>query len=246
VRVVSNSSRPDYLLSSKLLRGFRDAAIDNARELLHEASLLRSHHHHARAFFAARIAIEEIGKAVQAFDALGRNINDPAVSARVIDNFDDHEKKLWAAAFPLMQREPGQRDDVTALIESMISARMDTETALRTAIDPLSDPLGPCVNAPGTRVSAAQAGRWVDLARSIFSHAEAYVYSPTKIRTRAEDDAFALKPAALLASTEFWNFYIARMNAGDAAFDKAVEAFRRNRHAHSPRFDGGDLECRDS
>jgi AbiV family abortive infection protein len=243
---VSSSNSPTCLLSSRLLRGLRDASIDNAREMLNEASLLLEHHHTARAFFLSRIAIEEIGKAVQAFDALGRNVGDPAVSARVINNLGNHEKKLWAAAFPLMQRSPEQRDDVVALIESMISARIDTETALRTGIDPLTDPQGPRISAPGTSVGTAQAGRSARLAGLMFAHAETYVYSPTKIRTRAEDDAFALKPAALLASTDFWNFYMARMNAGDAAFDKAVEAYHRSRTTYSPRFDGGDLECRDS
>ncbi|MFZ5506422.1 MAG: AbiV family abortive infection protein, partial [Pseudomonadota bacterium] len=80
---MSSASFSSVPLSSRLLRTIRDVAIDNARQLLHEAPLLLRHHHHARAALLARVAIEEVGRAVQAFDALGRNVTDEAVAMRV-------------------------------------------------------------------------------------------------------------------------------------------------------------------
>ena len=38
---------------------------------------------------------------MQAFDALGRNVRDPAVSTRVKLNFDDYAKKMSAKKYAL-------------------------------------------------------------------------------------------------------------------------------------------------
>jgi hypothetical protein len=69
----------DYQLTGELLREYRDAALVNAQALLEEAALLLAHGHHARAYFLAASCIEEAGKAVQAFEGLGRNLEDSAV-----------------------------------------------------------------------------------------------------------------------------------------------------------------------
>jgi len=73
-----------------LLREYSAAALHNANELLREASLLCTNGHAARAYFLAVASIEETGKALQAFDAQGRNLADSAVSAKLRRSMEDH------------------------------------------------------------------------------------------------------------------------------------------------------------
>jgi len=69
----------NYTLTPELLQQYHEAALANARALLEEAALLLRYGHHARAYFLAVATIEETGKAVQAFDSMGRNLKDSAV-----------------------------------------------------------------------------------------------------------------------------------------------------------------------
>jgi len=66
-------------LTPELLREYSGAALDNASELLAEATLLLQHGHRARSYFLAVASIEETGKALMAFDGQGRNLADPVV-----------------------------------------------------------------------------------------------------------------------------------------------------------------------
>jgi AbiV family abortive infection protein len=86
-----------FLTSAELLEQYRDAALVNSQSLLEEATLLLVHGHYARAYFLATSSIEESGKAVQAFEGLGRNLSDSAVTRRLKLQFEDHSQKVTSA-----------------------------------------------------------------------------------------------------------------------------------------------------
>ncbi|MBL8470007.1 AbiV family abortive infection protein [Methyloversatilis discipulorum] len=225
---MSSASFATIPLSSRLLRTIRDVAIDNARQLLHEAPLLLRHHHHARAALLARVAIEEVGRAVQAFDALGRNVTEESVAMRVKLNFEDYSKRLNAAVFPLLLEEPQRRDEVMAQIDDLIEAGQNPrDPALYTGVDSLTGR----VTTPNGSIGPAAAARRVALAKDIFARGEMLVlFTPPKLRTRAEDRAFALRPGELIAArqgVEAWEVYIENIRAGDARFDSALDEMRR-------------------
>ena len=73
-------AEPAFRFSVELLREYCGAAIQNAGELIEEASLLSVNGHAARAYFLAVASIEETGKALHALDAQGRNLGDSAVT----------------------------------------------------------------------------------------------------------------------------------------------------------------------
>ena len=89
-------------LTPQLLRSYCDAALDNASELLAEASLLLTHSFNARAYFLAVAAIEEAGKGLQAFDGQNRNLANPAVVTRLRTGMEDHSQKITYAFMPLI------------------------------------------------------------------------------------------------------------------------------------------------
>ncbi|WP_018412140.1 AbiV family abortive infection protein [Methyloversatilis thermotolerans] len=225
---MSSESLASIPLSSRLLRTMRDVAIDNARQLLHEATLLLAHHHHARAALFARVAIEEVGRAVQAFDALGRNMNNDAVAMRVKMNFADQARRMHAATFPLLLEEPQRRDEVMAQIgDLMDAAGSELEPALYTGVDALTGR----VVTPGGSIGAAAAARRVALAKDVFARGELMVlFTPPKLRTRAEDRFFAMRPGELIAArqgAEAWEVYMENIRAGDARFESALDEMRR-------------------
>ncbi len=224
------TTKPTIALTSKLLRRYRDASIDNARELLYEATLLLKYNHYARAHFSAISAIEEVGTSVQVFDALGRNVRDPDVANRIVVNLSDYGRKVTAAVFPWLLVAPGNRSEVMPYISRMIKGEIPTDDAIHTRIDPRSA-LGVQITTPNFRLTYSEAENWLRLAREIFTHGEAYVlFAPTKIRTKAEDEVFAMKSAALAAVTsspEFWEYYISCMKTGNATFEAAVADYVR-------------------
>lgn len=224
------TNKPSIALTSKLLRRYRDASIDNAHELLYEATLLLQHNHYARAYHSAICAIEEVGTSVQVFDALGRNVRDPDVANRVVLNLADYARKVTAAVFPWLLVVPDRRDSVMPYISKMIKRQIHKADAIHTALDG-KGPQGPQVNTPNYRITYSDAEIWLGLAKEIYSHGEAYVlFAPTKIRTKAEDEVFAMKSAALAAVTsspEFWEYYISCMKTGNATFEAAVADYVR-------------------
>jgi AbiV family abortive infection protein len=227
---VPKTNKPSIPLTSKLLRRYRDASIDNARELLYEATLLLQYNHYARAYHSSITAIEEIGTSVQVFDALGRNVRDPDVASRVVLNLGDYARKVTAAVFPWLLVAPARRDEVMPYVSKMIKRQIPKHGALHAELDG-KGPLGPQIHSPNFRVSMNDAEVWLGLAKDIYAHAETYVlFAPTKIRTKAEDEVFAMKSAALAAVTsspEFWEYYISCMKTGNATFEAAVADYVR-------------------
>lgn len=233
---VSSKKNRGYQLTTALLRGYRKAAVDNARELLYEATLLLRNNHFARGYFLSVTAVEEIGKAVQAFDALGRNVSDPEVSVRVRLNFEDYPKRIIAAAFPLMQMAPELRADVVPFFEMLIESKRSSEPALYMGIDPHSAR----ITSPNALVSPYKAERTRRLAQLIFDYAAPHVMdSPPKLRTRAEDEFFAMKSAVLVSMThnaDFWQYYASVMKNGDVAFEAAVSDYSKKYVARDRKF----------
>lgn len=225
-----------YQLTSALLRGYRKAAIDNARELLYEAELLLRHNHWSRAYFLAVTAVEETGKGVQAFDALGRNVADPEVSVRIRLNFEDYPKRMIAAAFPVMQIAPENRNEIMPFVEMLIESKRTSEPALYMGIDPHSAR----IHLPSATVNPHKADRTLRIARMIFDYAAPHVMdSPPKLRTRAEDEFFAMKSAVLVSMThnaDFWQYYASVMRDGEMSFEEAVSEYSKTYIAKDRKF----------
>ncbi len=238
---VSGKKMSGYTLTSTLLKGYRKAAVDNARELQYEAALLLANNHFSRAYFLATASIEEIGKAVQAFDALGRNVRDTEISTRVRLNFQDYSKKLAAAVFPWMLRDPKNRESVALFIETLVEAKNASEPSLFVGIEPQ----GMDIHTPFAVVRREMAEECVRMARTIFSYAAPHVLDGHyKVRTKAEDDFFVMKPSSVLnmsSGADFWQYYIACMKSGDAAFEAALMDYTKKYLAKNEKYKGADL-----
>lgn len=226
----------NYDLTSDLLLQYRDAALVNAQALLEEAALLLAHGHYARAYFLSASSIEESGKAVQAFEGLGKNLKDPAVTQRLKLQFESHSQKVTSAFSPWLQSTPNLREEVMDFVNIMVDLKFGREASMYTDISAEKV----LVTTPQMQVGQNISLNCVRLAGAVLSHVRPYAeQSQPKTTTRVQDAFFALRPAIFqkMANTaDFWEYYISRMEQGDMALEAAVTDYNLNYFSKSKTF----------
>lgn len=226
----------DYDLTSDLLQQYRDAALANAQALLEEAALLLAHGHHARAYFLSASSIEEAGKAVQAFEGLGRNLKDSAVTQRLKLHFEDHSQKVTFAFSPWLQATPNLQQEAMDFVNMMVDLNFGREASMYTDINAERA----TVTTPQMQVGKKIAGNCVRLAGTVLSHVRPYTQqAQPKATTRVQDAFFALKPAvfqSMAKTADFWEYYISQMKQGNMALEAAVTEYNRHYFAHGKTF----------
>ncbi len=205
------------------LKEYSSAALGNAALLAEEAALLCAHRCHARAYFLAVAAIEEVGKAVIAFNAQGRNLRDPAVVSKVKSLLSDHPAKIRSAFIGFFVANA--RGNVEPALKLMLGLQHGREPSMYT--DQAEDG---SIQVPSKVVSERAANDCVRLASACLTSAKYYILNTEPASaTRAQDQLFTLKAAQLaqLMNTEdFWWYYISRMEAGDTDYAAAVIKYR--------------------
>ena len=209
-------------LSPKLLADYRDAAIINAGELIAEAETLLEGHHHARAYFLAGAAIEEVGKAVQAAQGIGRNLTDPAVRTMLQTQFETHSSKVTSAFIPWMLASTDLQAEVMDFISTALDVQQGREPSMYVDINPQSL----LVVIPRVVVRSTAASNCVALARAVLERAKPYVESAAaQTYTRQQDAFFSMNTAVfnkMAHTADFWEYYLSRIAAGDKAVENAV------------------------
>jgi AbiV family abortive infection protein len=205
------------------LEAYSSAAIGNATLLLEEASLLFANEHYARAYFLAVAAIEETGKAVIAHNARGRNLRDPAVVSKVRNLLNDHPAKIRSAFIGFLVANPRGNAEPSAKL--MVELQRGREPSMYT--DQAEDG---SIHVPTKVVSTRASRDCVRLASACLTSARHHLETTVPAKTsRTEDQLFTLKSTQLteLMNTEdFWWYYIACMEAGDADYATAVVKYR--------------------
>lgn len=226
----------DYQLTADLLLHYRDAALVNAQELLEEAALLLGHGRYARAYFLAASSIEEVGKAVQAFEGMGRNLSDSTVTHRLKLQFEDHSQKVTSAFSPWIQASSDIRAEIMDFVRSMVDLKFGREASMYTDIH--AERL--IVTTPLMQVHKGTATNCVRLAGTVLAHARPYArQSQPKVTTKVQDTFFALKPKVFqkMANTgDFWEYYICQLEQGEVTLESAVTRYNTEYLAKSKLF----------
>lgn len=230
----------EFKFTVELLREYSAAALQNAAQLLEEASLLHEKGHAARAYFLAVASIEETGKALLAFDAQGRNLTDSALTAKLRRSMEDHSQKITAAFTAILLASPNIREAVMPAVELMIHLKRGREPSMYTDIGyPESK-----IQIPSSIVRDVAAKDCVRLARDCLAHARKHVAKKEpEVRSRAEDQLFSMKSGQFqkLANTEgFWWYYIAQLEAGNKDFAAAAVAYQRDYLSKGKTFECAD------
>lgn len=217
-----------YELTAELLSEYRNASLVNAQALLEEAALLLAHGHHARAYFLAVSSVEEAGKAVQAYEGLGKNLRDPAVTQRLKLQFEDHSQKVTSAFSPWVQATPDIREQIMDFVKMMVDLQFGREASMYTDIHAEKV----IVTTPQKQIRKEAATDCVRLAGRVLAYVRPYAeQAQLKTTTRLQDSFFALRPTVFqkMANTaDFWWYYIAQMEQGKAALESAAVDYNNN------------------
>jgi len=207
------------------LEAYSAASLQNGEELSNEASLLCEHGHFARAYFLAVAAIEEIGKAIIAFDAQGRNLSDPAVVSKIDRSLGDHKSKIRSAFIGFITADP-HKNTQTAL-ELMVQLQRGREPSMYT--DQSEDG---SISIPTRIVRERAASDCVRLSKHCLASARNHLSESRPVqRSRAEDQVFALKSTQvsdLMNAEDFWWYYISRMEVGQMSYADAIMQYRQD------------------
>ena len=212
----------NFELTSELLEEYRDASLVNAQTLIEEAALLLANGRYARAYFMAVSAVEEAGKAVQAFEGLGKNLRDPAVTHRLKKQFENHSQKVTSAFSPWLQATPAIREQIKDFVKMMVDLSFGREASMYTDIH--AEKL--IVTTPQKQISKKAASDCVRLAVRVLAYARPYAEQvEVKVASRVQNSFFALNPNVfqrMANIADFWWFYIEQMKQGNMALDSAV------------------------
>jgi len=167
-------------------------------------------------------SIEEIGKSVQAFEGLGKNLKDPAIQQRLKLSFEDHSQKVTYAFIPWLQIVSNLRENVMEFTNIIVAIQFGREAAMYTDINAEQV----AVTTPDMQVRERMAHDCVRLAKAVMKHATPYaMQEQPRPTSRAHDALFSMKPSiySRIMNTEgFWWFHISRMEQGSSAFDVNV------------------------
>lgn len=215
-------------LTAELLRSYRDAALQNANELLQEASLLLSENHLARAYFLAVAAIEECGKALQAHDSQHRNLADPAVSKKLESGTETHSIKINYALTMWAIAGSDPRSGIERAIELTSHLKRGREDSMYSDLRSYPDR----AQTPRDVVREEASIDCVRLATDCLSYCRRHVAerAPAQV-TAAQDRLFAMKSSRLLAllnTEDFWWFFIAQMESGNRDLAESVQRYERD------------------
>ncbi|MFM5298890.1 AbiV family abortive infection protein [Aeromonas veronii] len=213
-------------LSKQILLNLSVAALDNAVALVSEAEALLVSEHFARAYFLAVASVEEIGKSALAFNAAGRNLDDPQVVKKTWNNLLDHKSKIIAAFGPSLHltEKDKLKEALETSLELMGDLRQGREPSMYTGI--LADG---SVQSPKAIVRPVAARDAVRLAQHCMARAQQHLPNKEPQTTSVESDYFYTlsgnKIQEIMAQSEFSPFYMARIQGGDVSLEGAIYAF---------------------
>ena len=236
----------EFRFTVELLREYSAASISNAAELVEEASLLYERSHTARAYFLAVASIEEIGKALLAFDGQGRNLADSAVTSKLRRRMEDHSEKIAAAFIPVLLSSQGIRETLMPAIDLMVHLTRGREPSMYADIVYSESK----VQLPRSVVRDVAAKDCIRLSKDCLFNAKKHLAEETpRARTRAEDQLFAIKSEQLkkMVNTEgFWWYYVAQCQAGNRDFAIAAIAYQRKYFSKGKVFENANRDRPDT
>lgn len=219
-------------MTKEILNSYSQAALDNADELLVEASLLLDHDHMARAYFLAVACIEEAGKALLCFDAQKRNHSNPAARKRIKvlteNHRENHREKVNYAMLLLAFGDPDPSEALKVVPDLMYALNQGRELSMYSDLSPNPDR----VQIPKEVVRPKAARDCVRLAESCLANAHRHVIERVPFNfTSAQDRLFTMKSTKsqeIMTSADFWWYYTSRMEVGQQDFAEMFLDYERD------------------
>ncbi len=229
-----------FRYSAEILTQYSNGALDNSSQLIEEADLLFQHGYWARSYYLAIAAIEEIGKSFLAYDALGRNLNDSAVTAKLKSSLESHSRKITAAFNASVIFHSNLRDELEGIIDLMISLKRGREPSMYTDINLLDGKL----YRPKDVVREIAARDCIRLARHCYAKTAENKYKNEHTKRSANEDKFYgmkdQKVNDLFNTEDFWWYHISRMEQGENELADSIILYQREYQNKERSFQNSD------
>lgn len=196
-----------YIITKDLLKKYYNSSLSNAKELISESNILHSNRCYARSYFLSCSSIEECGKALLAFNGLGRNLNDPAIQSTLKRNFEDHSSKNLIGLVSITNFTKISKEYLDFILKTSSSLQRGREKSLYTDI--LDDGQ---ITIPHEIVSEENSNDTLKLAKYIFEITENYIKTnKPRIYSSFEDKFFSLplhKTIKMFNENDFWEYVL--------------------------------------
>lgn len=212
----------DYQITEELLIKYQNAALENAQELVDEASLLYSEKHYARSYFLALASIEEVGKSHISFSTRGRNLKDTGMCNKIREHFECHDKKIVNAFVPWMMKASLKREAIEVANQLMLDLKYGREKAMY--IDVKSDQT---LSIPKQIVRPVAAKDCIRIATNCINYAKYYYQNNKPYKYSSYDDKLmsinTKQLTTMMNNIDFWEYYLDCLKT-----DKSSDAFNKS------------------
>lgn len=210
-----------YILTTSLLEAYQNAALKNASELIEEAKLLFSNKHYARAYFLAAASIEETGKAILAFDAKRRNLNDGGLCKKIKQIFEDHSIKITNACACCLPNNIKLSDEsIENYIEAVRALKHGREKSMYIDVEENNQ----AISIPSDVVRPIVAKNCIILAQKCLDHTKMDIDKNLPQKTTShEDRLMCIKQknfAKMVSTKDFREYYKGQFKKGNTDWPK--------------------------
>jgi len=201
-----------YVITKDLLKKYYNSSLTNSKGLIREADILQFKNCYARSYFLSCSSIEECGKALLAFNGLGRNLDDPAIQTTLKKNFEDHSSKNLIGLVSITNFTKISKEYLDFILKTSVSLQEGREKSLYADI--LEDGQ---VTIPNEVVSEKNSSDTLRLAQLIFENTENYIKTTKpRIYSSFEDKFFSLplqKMINMFNEYDFWEYVLDQLKS---------------------------------
>jgi AbiV family abortive infection protein len=225
---------PEFRFTEQILKDLSTVSLENAEQLIKEAKLLLSQGFLPRAYFLSVAAIEEIGKAYLCFESSVRNLNDSAITSKIIKSIENHSTKINAAFHTSILTSTDPRGAMQTAVDLMVALKNGREPSMYTDINYIDSK----IYVPNSVIRDIAARDSVRLSEHCFSSTLNYIKNsdPTK-KSKVDDAVFGLKSktfSKIMENEDFWWYLIdcqenSKLNHNEIILKYDSEYFSKNK-----------------
>jgi AbiV family abortive infection protein len=230
---------PEFRFTDKILKDLSTVSLENAEQLIKEAKLLLSQDFLPRAYFLSVAAIEEIGKAYLCFESSTRNLNDSAVTSKIIKSIENHSNKINAAFHTSIITSKDPRDAIQKAVDLMLALKKGREPSMYTDINYIDSK----IYVPNSVIRDVAAKDSVSLSEHCYSTTLNYINNsdPSK-KSKVDDAVFGLKSKTfnqIMEQEDFWWYLIENQEKNNLNHNEVIikyndEYFSKNKLFKAP------------
>lgn len=199
---------PEFRFTDKILKDLSTVSLENAEQLIKEAKLLLSKNFLPRVYFLSVAAIEEIGKAYLCFESSTRNLNDSAVTSKIIKSIENHSNKINAALHTSIITSKDPSSAIQTAVDLMQALKNGREPSMYTDINYIDSK----IYVPNSVIRDVAAKDAVRLSEHCYSTTLNYINNsdPSK-KSKVDDAVFGLKSktfSKIMEQEDFWWYLI--------------------------------------